>query len=164
MYKPLVGSIVAAAVLAAGASAAGVTTLHTANSTISGQGQKTFKENADVNSHGRVVYMLTGDSQSHPLCTSGCLSFWPPVTASAAHPTATSQVKGKLAIWHHGSYKQVTLNGHPLYTYSGDSKAGVATGQGIKLGSSVWKAVPASGVKAASTGTSTSTSTGAYGY
>ena len=40
---------------------------------------------------------------------------------------------------------QVTYNGHPLYTYSGDSAAGQANGQGI---GGVWFAVTATGTPA----------------
>jgi predicted lipoprotein with Yx(FWY)xxD motif len=42
--------------------------------------------------------------------------------------------------------KQVTLNGHPLYTYSGDSAAGDVAGQGVGGG---WWVVGPDGAKMA---------------
>ena len=43
-----------------------------------------------------------------------------------------------------GSKLQVTYNGHPLYTYSGDSAAGQANGEGS---GGVWFVVKASGAQ-----------------
>jgi predicted lipoprotein with Yx(FWY)xxD motif len=40
--------------------------------------------------------------------------------------------------------KQVTLDGRPLYTYSGDTGAGTVTGQGVK---GIWWAVSPSGAE-----------------
>ena len=58
-----------------------------------------------------------------------CLSAWPAVRSKSMKPTLGKGVKGKVAIWHHNGMNQVTLNGHPLYTYSADS-AGSAFGSG----------------------------------
>ena len=47
--------------------------------------QRTVHENIVVNSKGRAVYWLSGDSKSHPKCTkaNGCLRFWPPVKVAS---------------------------------------------------------------------------------
>ena len=58
-------------------------------------------------------------------------------------PTLGKGVKGKVAIWHHNGINQVTLNGHPLYTYSADS-AGSASGQGLKSFGGTWWLLTAS--------------------
>ena len=98
-----------------------------------------------VNAKGLPVYMLTGDSSTHPLCNSaGCLSAWPAVTTSAKKPVVGPGVKGKVGVWHHNKLNQLTLNGHPLYTYAQDSK-GNALGQGLKAGKSTWEVMTASG-------------------
>jgi predicted lipoprotein with Yx(FWY)xxD motif len=40
---------------------------------------------------------------------------------------------------------QGTYNGHPLYTYAGDSKPGQATGNGLNVSGGVGHVVPVSG-------------------
>jgi hypothetical protein len=55
---------------------------------------------------------------------------------------------------------QLTINGMPLYTYSGDSASGQATGQGIQ---GVWFAVAASGTSTSGTGSGGSSGGGGYG-
>jgi predicted lipoprotein with Yx(FWY)xxD motif len=120
-----------------------------------------------ADAHGNAVYLLTGDSMKHPECTSGaCLSAWPAVIAKGK-PTLASGVQGKLAVWHHGGLAQLTLDGHPLYTYAGDSGGSAANGNDLNSFGGVWKVLNAHGV-AAHTSTaasgSASTSSGPVGY
>jgi len=110
---------------------------------------------------GHPVYLLTGDSTSHPTCTSAeCLGAWPVVTATSGNPALGQGVKGKLTIWNHGKYHQVVLNGHPLYTFAGDSGAGSATGQGVKSFGGVWETLTASGSAFSASSTSSSSGSG----
>jgi predicted lipoprotein with Yx(FWY)xxD motif len=112
-----------------------------------------------VNSTGLPVYVLTGDSKSHAKCTGAqCLSAWPAVTSKSMKPALGKGVKGKVAIWHHKGINQVTLNGHPLYTYAADS-AGSASGQGLKSFGGTWLLLTANGSEMAS-----KTSSGGGGY
>jgi len=98
-----------------------------------------------VNSKGKAVYLLTGDSALHPKCdSSNCHSYWPPVTATATKPTLGAGVTGTVGVWHHNGMKQVTLNGHALYTYAQDS-AGAALGEGIKSFGGTWELLNSSG-------------------
>jgi predicted lipoprotein with Yx(FWY)xxD motif len=99
-----------------------------------------------VNAKGRPVYELTGDSASHPKCaTSSCLSFWPAVTTtSSKKPALGAGIKGKVGVWHHKGMYQVTINGHPLYTYAQDSK-GSALGEGVKSFGGTWWVMTAAG-------------------
>jgi predicted lipoprotein with Yx(FWY)xxD motif len=96
-----------------------------------------------VNAKGLPVYLLTGDSPSKPLCKGDCLTYWPAVT-TMGKPTLGSGIKGKVSVWKHNGIDQVTLNGHPLYTYAQDSK-GAALGQGLKSFGGVWEVIQASG-------------------
>jgi len=43
---------------------------------------------------------------------------------------------------------QVTYNGHPLYTFVGDTSSGQATGQGINAFGGLWYAVTTAGTAA----------------
>jgi predicted lipoprotein with Yx(FWY)xxD motif len=97
-----------------------------------------------VNSKGLPVYLLTGDSSKHPLCKGSCLTYWPAVTTTSSKPSVGSGVKGKIGVWKHNGISQVTLNGHPLYTYAQDSK-GAALGQGLKSFGGIWEVMEASG-------------------
>jgi predicted lipoprotein with Yx(FWY)xxD motif len=69
-----------------------------------------------------------------------CRMFWPPVTVASAKSkvTAGPGVKGKLGIAHRGKIFQVTLNGHPLYTFSQDKTKGKAVGDGVVAFKGTW--------------------------
>jgi predicted lipoprotein with Yx(FWY)xxD motif len=43
------------------------------------------------------------------------------------------------------SAKQVTYNGHPLYTFTGDTKPGQTNGQGLNQFGALWFVVNAQG-------------------
>jgi len=111
------------------------------NATVKNQSGATTHATIVVNSKGRAVYFLTGDSSKHPECnTDGCLAAWPPVTAKSLKSlSAQHGIKGKLGIWHHDGFGQVTLGGHPLYTFAGDRTRDHATGEGIPFSSTeIW--------------------------
>jgi predicted lipoprotein with Yx(FWY)xxD motif len=141
----------AVGVLSGAASAASSKTsfalkMETVSVTVSG---KTVKHAVLVNGAGHAVYLLTGDSSKSPLCTSAtCLGDWPAVTSSAKKPVVGKGVTGKVAIWTHKGIHQLTINGHPLYTYLADSSAGVATGNGLKSFGGTWWVLSGSGAAA----------------
>ena len=76
--------------------------------------------------------------------------------------------------WRHGQARhdqrsdgsaQATYNGHPLYTYIGDTSPGQAKGNGLNLSGGVWHEVTASGAAAPAGSGSPSSSPGSgYGY
>ena len=119
-----------------------------------------------VNHKGRAVYTLSGDRAGHLKCkSSACLAIWPAVKAKGMHkPKLASGVKGKIGTVKVKGFKQVTLNGRPLYTYAADHKAGVATGNGIRAFGGVWHVVREGKAKSTSTTptSSTTTSPGPY--
>jgi len=117
-----------------------------------------------VTSAGMPVYILTGDSKSHPKCTaSQCLSAWPAVTSKTMKPALGKGVKGKVAVWHHNKMNQLTLNGHPLYTYAADS-AGSASGQGLKSFGGTWWLLTSSGSVMANSSSKSSSGGGGGGW
>jgi predicted lipoprotein with Yx(FWY)xxD motif len=94
-----------------------------------------------VNSAGYTLYVFKNDSPGQSTCSGSCATLWPPLTIPKdAHPTAATGIKGLLGVIQRsdGSY-QVTYNGAPLYTFSGDAKPGDTTGQGFK---NLWYVVP----------------------
>lgn len=138
-------------------------------SNITNPSAMTKVENVAANSHGRAVYTLSGDGKRHPKCTksNGCFGFWPPVTvASGKKPSKAPAIKGRLGVWHRGRINQVTLNGHPLYTFSVDKAKGSAHGDGIATFGGVWHVIKTSrGVSSSGTSsTGTTPTTNPYGY
>jgi predicted lipoprotein with Yx(FWY)xxD motif len=115
----------------------------------------TTQANILVNSRGRAVYALTGDSARHPECTqaNGCFMFWPPVKAASARKISRAAgVKGKLGTWRRDGFLQLTLNGHPLYTFSQDRQKDHATGEGLHTFGGTWHVSRAGGASTGSTG------------
>jgi len=98
-----------------------------------------------VNSQGFTLYHLRTETSSNIQCTGSCVSTWPPMLlpAGTSAPTEGSGATGKLGtVTRPDGGTQVTYDGFPLYTYSGDTGPGQANGQGIQ---GVWFAVTASG-------------------
>jgi predicted lipoprotein with Yx(FWY)xxD motif len=149
-------TVLTAGLALAGLAAARTFTLKEAkDAKVSNQNNKTIHENIVVISTGRAVYELSGDSKTHPKCTkaNSCFSFWPPVTvASKASLSKGPGVSGTLGTWSRNGFIQVTLNGHPLYTYIGDSAPDWARGQGVVSFNGTWSAVKAGTSSAASNG------------
>jgi predicted lipoprotein with Yx(FWY)xxD motif len=84
-----------------------------------------------VTSSGQTLYLDSADKPGHPACTGGCLSVWPPLKASGT-PKASGSAKGSLlgTTKIAGGVKQVTYNGHQLYTFASDSASSPTSGQG----------------------------------
>ena len=129
---------------------------------VSNQMGSTKTESIVVNAKGRAVYTLSGDTTEHPKCTkgNGCFGFWPPVTVSSAKSLSKATgVKGKLGTFKRNGIIQVTLGGHPLYTFANDHKRANATGEGINGFSGIWHVVKGPGGSSSSS-SSTPTTTG----
>jgi predicted lipoprotein with Yx(FWY)xxD motif len=97
-----------------------------------------------VNSAKMTTYMFTKDQagSGKSSCTGQCAALWPPVTTTSATPKVDG-VKGTVGtITLPDGSKQVTLDGHPLYTFASDTKPGDVAGQGI---GKVWYAVSPDG-------------------
>ena len=132
---------------------------------VTNQAGNTKAEAIAVTRLGRAVYELSGDSPSHPKCkaSNGCFSFWPPVkVASARGLSKAPGIKGRLGVWHRKGFLQLTLSGHPLYRYSGDTRARAATGEGIRTFGGTWHVFnegPAGSGGMTTTGTTTTGTT-----
>ncbi|HEX9067090.1 MAG TPA: hypothetical protein VF843_18425 [Streptosporangiaceae bacterium] len=113
---------------------------------------------------GFTLYWFVPDTSTKSMCNGSCASLWPPVKGPA---TLASGVKGTLAtITRSDGSTQATFDGHPLYTYKGDSKAGDNTGNGLNVSGGVWHEVTVSGAAPAPAPSSKSSSSsgGGYGY
>src|SRR5690242_12590414 len=103
-----------------------------------------------TNAQGFTLYSFAPDTATASKCKGSCAQIWPPVTGPAA---AGQDITGTLGtITRSDGSKQITYNGHPLYTYTADTAAGQAKGNGINIDGGVWHEVTASG-QAAPAGT-----------
>ena len=148
----------AAAGSAPAAAASGGTTLDV--HTMSGQQVVT-------NSKGFTLYWFAPDTSTTSKCTGSCATYWPPVKGPV---TAGSGITGTLGtITRSDGTTQATYDGHPLYTYAGDTAPGQAKGNGLNASGGLWYEMTVSGAKpaagaAASASAAASTKGGGYGY
>jgi predicted lipoprotein with Yx(FWY)xxD motif len=96
-----------------------------------------------VNPQDQVLYSLTKNGTPQP-CTQACQAVWPPVTlpAGVTTPTGSAGVP-TLATTTANGVTQVTASGLPLFTYSGDSAPGIATGNNLVSFGGIWKVIKA---------------------
>jgi len=83
-----------------------------------------------VASNGRTVYAFNPDTATASQCNAPCDKLWPPVTVTGTPPSTIGGVKITTLTRSDGT-KQVVVNGHPVYTFASDTKAGDTKGQGI---------------------------------
>jgi predicted lipoprotein with Yx(FWY)xxD motif len=96
-----------------------------------------------VDQDGKTLYLFEADSTNKSNCSGGCLSLWPPVMANGK-ATAGSGVTAGMIGTATGS-SQVTYAGHPLYWFSGDTKAGDTNGEGLNDFGGLWYAISPAG-------------------
>jgi predicted lipoprotein with Yx(FWY)xxD motif len=115
-----------------------------------------------TNSSGKTLYWFAPDTPTTSKCSGSCATYWPPVTGPV---TAGSGVTGTLStITRSDGTKQATYDGHPLYTYVGDTAAGQAKGNGLNLSGGLWYEMTVSGAKPAAAGSTSTGGGGGYGY
>jgi predicted lipoprotein with Yx(FWY)xxD motif len=102
-----------------------------------------------VDSSGRTLYLFKADVGTKSACVGACATAWPPLLATGNPTAGTGLTAAKLGtITRSGGDHQVTYNGHPLYLFVKDTKAGQTNGQGVTAFGAAWFAVTASGDQA----------------
>src|SRR6266566_196612 len=95
-----------------------------------------------TNAQGFTLYWFAPDTPAVSKCYGSCAAYWLPVTGTAA---ASPGLPGRIGtITRTGGARQLTYNGHPLYTYIGDSTPGQAKGNNLNLNGGLWHEVPVS--------------------
>jgi predicted lipoprotein with Yx(FWY)xxD motif len=95
-----------------------------------------------TNAKGFTVYWFGPDTPTTSKCYGSCAAYWPPVTDTAA---ASHGMLGRVGtITRTDGSRQLTYNGHPLYTYIADTAPGLARGNNINLNGGLWHEVLAS--------------------
>src|ERR1700733_9831961 len=96
-----------------------------------------------TNAKGFTLYSFAPDTPASSKCYGSCAAYWPPVIGTAA---AGHGLPGQVAtITRTRAADQITYNGHPLYTYIGDTAPGQAHGNNLNLNGGLGHEVPASG-------------------
>jgi len=123
------------------------------------------------NAKGMTLYRYTPDTPGVSNCTGGCPTAWPPLELApgVTTPLAGKGVNGLGTIKRADGTLQVTYNNTPLYTFTGDSSASDAKGQGLD---GTWFVIKSnsSGTSGGSTATTNAPSTtaapsgGGYDY
>jgi predicted lipoprotein with Yx(FWY)xxD motif len=115
-----------------------------------------------VDAQGRTLYLFQKDSGTTSACTGSCVTFWPPLTATAK-PTVGSGASSSLitTTMRSDGKTQVVYNGHPVYLYTGDHKPGDTTGQGLVAFGGGWFTLSAAGDQVSN---SVSSAGGGSGY
>jgi predicted lipoprotein with Yx(FWY)xxD motif len=125
-------------------------------------------ENSDlgdilVNSQGHTLYLFQRDTGAASACTGPCAADWPPLRVSG-RPTVgngADEAKAATASRSDGN-PQVTYNGHRLYLYVHDHKAGDTNGEGLNAFGGLWYALSSAGNQV--TGPANGNSGPGYGY
>lgn len=128
-----------------------------------------------TNAAGFTLYTFQADKGSTSTCYGSCAAFWPPLLGTA-HMAAGQKIDGKFGTTTRKDGKiQVTYDGHPLYTYAGDTQPGQTGGNNLDQDGGIWNVITtaAGGGSSSGAGTSGSTPTsspssggggGGYGY
>jgi predicted lipoprotein with Yx(FWY)xxD motif len=111
-----------------------------------------------TNAKGFTLYSFAPDTPTMSKCNGTCAQNWPPVKG----PATASGVQGTFGtIKRSDGSTQATFDGHPLYTFVGDTAPGQAKGNGLDASGGVWHEVTTAGSAPAG---SSSSGSGGYGY
>ena len=115
-----------------------------------------------TSSKGFTLYSFAPDTSTTSKCNGTCAQNWPPVKG----PVTAAGVEGTFGtITRSDGSTQATFDGHPLYTFVGDTAPGQAKGNGLNVAGGLWHEITTSGTAApAPAAGSTSSSGGGYGY
>jgi predicted lipoprotein with Yx(FWY)xxD motif len=106
-----------------------------------------------TNSKGFTLYSFAPDTPTTSKCNGTCAQSWPPlhgpVTAAGLTGTFSTITRSDGSI-------QATFDGHPLYTFVGDTAPGQNKGNGLNAAGGLWHEITTSG-------TATSSSSGSAG-
>jgi predicted lipoprotein with Yx(FWY)xxD motif len=101
-----------------------------------------------VAGNGKTLYLFEADKGHTSTCNGDCATDWPPLLTggkAAVKSGAKSSLVGTTR--RADGRMQVTYDGHPLYEFVGDQKAGATKGEGSKQFGAGWYVVRPSGHK-----------------
>ena len=115
-----------------------------------------------VDAQGHTLYWFARDTRTKSRCNGSCATYWPPILGRAKAAAGTALPHGFGTIKRADGKTQATYDGHPLYTYSGDTAAGQIKGNDLNASGGLWWAATPSGsvlkAKASSSGSGSGSS------
>jgi predicted lipoprotein with Yx(FWY)xxD motif len=99
-----------------------------------------------VDSQGRTLYLFEADQGTTSACSGTCATAWPPLIANGqatAGNGANSSLVGTTQ--RADGSAQVTYNGHPVYGFAKDQKAGDTNGEALTAFGGEWYALSPAG-------------------
>jgi predicted lipoprotein with Yx(FWY)xxD motif len=124
-----------------------------------------------VDATGRTLYLFEADKPNSSKLPGAGRRVWPPFIAGGKPQAGRGVLAGQLGTTSQGGGPaQVTYNGHPLYYYVGDRKAGSTTGQGLNQFGALWYVLTANGsantitAPSGTDGATAPSTGGGYGY
>jgi predicted lipoprotein with Yx(FWY)xxD motif len=113
-----------------------------------------------TSSKGFTLYSFAPDTPTTSKCTGTCAQNWPPVQG----PVTAAGVTGTFGtIKRSDGLTQAIFDGHPLYTFVGDTAPGQNKGNGLNAAGGLWHEITTSGTAPAGN-SSSSSGGGGYGY
>jgi predicted lipoprotein with Yx(FWY)xxD motif len=114
-----------------------------------------------VDSQGRTLYLFQKDSGTKSSCFGACATAWRPLQATGKPTVGRGLSAGKIGTTSRSDGRpQVTYNGHPLYLFVKDQKAGDTTGQGVNAFGGGWFGLSAAGTQVSGSGSGSSSGGG----
>jgi predicted lipoprotein with Yx(FWY)xxD motif len=102
-----------------------------------------------VDSKGFTLYDFHKDKGTTSSCYGGCAKVWPPLISEGEPQVGEGAMLSKLGTTQRkDGTLQVTYAGHPLYTYTADTKPGEAKGNDFSSYGAQWYALLPSGEEA----------------
>ena len=112
-----------------------------------------------TSSKGFTLYSFAPDTSTMSKCNGTCAQNWPPVTG----PVTAAGVTGTFGtITRADGSVQATFEGHPLYTFVGDTAPGQNKGNGLNAAGGLWHEITTSGTAAPAS--TSSSGSGGNGY
>jgi predicted lipoprotein with Yx(FWY)xxD motif len=101
--------------------------IQTVTVTVKGQSQTVL-----TNAQGKTLYYFTADTATQSAVSGNLAQIWHALLFSGSGgPTSSTPLTGELSVQTDVNGNQVEYNGHPLYTFSGDTAPGQTNGEGI---------------------------------
>ena len=103
-----------------------------------------------VDRQGHTLYLFARDSGTRSACVGACAVNWPPLRVRGTPLVGTGAKASDVGTTARADgIRQLTYNGHPLYTFVNDKKPGDTNGEGINAFGGSWFAVSGAGAKVA---------------
>ncbi|WP_406197225.1 hypothetical protein OH807_11545 [Kitasatospora sp. NBC_01560] len=105
-------------------------------------------QNILVDARGKTLYLFEADTSPTSTCYDACATAWPPALTTGAPTAANGVDQAKLSTTtRKDGTTQIVYNGHPLYSFEGDTAQGDTNGEESSAFGAKWYVVNTAGSK-----------------